>query len=301
MRRLLVVGVVVACLVEGLLLVKLLRDQPEGSDAGPVATATAEEPADEPTPTAQEPVGVQRIRLSDDGYIVRSWRGSCSEAGRAKLEISTDGGVSFDEVALPVLKEGAKAPVVRALLNVSAESRDEITIVGSDKTCATKFYRTKDGGKSWDEQDQYEGWYLNATGSEVGIDGTVTRPGCTVVRIAPVNEQNAKVLCDNGDVLGTNDLGEEWAVLGSLPDGTDISFASLRDGVGVQKTADCDVQLVSTGDAGGTWDDVSCVVKKSDRPADTMTSSGGYIVVQVDGVIYVSTDAGDSWKKAGTE
>ena len=303
MRRFLVVGVVLACLVEGFLFVKVLRDRADGPDpAGASATPTSERPdTEDPTPNTQGPAGVLRLRMSDDGYLIRSWRGSCSEPGRTKLEISPDGGASFNEVALPVVDEGSKTPSVRALLAINARTRDEMTIVGSDADCKTVAFETEDGGKSWQSQDKITGWYLNATGAEVGIDGAVTRPGCSVLRVAPVNEQNAKVLCDDGDIVGTNDLGAEWAVLGTLRGGVDISFASLRDGFGLRRTSDCVAQLASTADAGNSWDTVSCVAKKAAGAADSMTAAGGRIFVQVAGEVYVSTDTGKTWTKAGSE
>ena len=305
MRRFVIGVVIVACLVELFFIIKVIRDQPSAADAAtpPVASAkaTASKPKPKPSSTSLEPSGVQRLRLTTNGLIIRSWRGSCSEPGRTRLQISPNGGRSFDEIALPILDKGSKAPGVRALLSIEAPTRENITIVGADRNCATATYQTANGGTTWTQLDRPVGWYVSAASREVGFDDEVSVPGCTVQRVAPVNDQNAKVLCDDGSIRGTNDTGAQWDVLGRLNGGIDISFTTLRDGLGLTAAPDCAAQLVTTANAGNEWDDVSCVVKKSPGRAESMIARGSLVVVQVAGEIYRSTDAGETWVKAGQE
>ena len=295
MRRILVIVVAVLVAAEAFVAYKVIRDRPE-ADAEPAATGSPTKTTPAATATPEGPEGAVSLSFSEDGRLFRSWLGSCSEPGRARLEISGNGGQTFDEIALPVLDEKT---AVRTVLAVDASDDQEVTIIASDDRCRTGAYRTDDGGQAWDTAD-VSGWYVSADGSEVGIGDTSSEPGCVVQTVVPLptNRQNAKVLCDGGTIIGTNDSGGEWTTLGELPGAVDFTFTSLRDGMAVRETDDCAAEVMDTADAGGGWESLACVVEKSDFAPSAIASRGDVVYVQVGGDLYRSEDGGHEWRNA---
>jgi len=301
-RRIAVVAVALLVAVEVFVAYRVITDQPTSAAAPtgtpPTTAPTSAEP--EPTPTTAGPTGTIKLWFAQDGRLFRSWQGTCSTPRRARLDVSSDAGRKFDEVGLPVLGDPDEPfpETVRAILGVYPEDDQDIVILASDENCQTHGYQTTDGGTSWEETDVRQ-WHVNADGSEVGrVD--MTEPGCTALAVVPLRDspQNAKVLCSGGTVVGTNDDGDEWTVLGELAGAADMTFTSLRDGLAVRRGNACEVEVMDTADASGSWDSISCVLEETDLEPESIAQRGDRVFVQVGGDLYRSDDGGHEWFKA---
>ena len=120
-HRLKVAGIVVFLLVDVVLVVYLMgqmradRYQGGGVDLDQLSTS--------PSPEQADPVGSVSL-IQGKGALMRVTAGSCSKEGRPQLEVSTDGGESFDEMAVPVLagSEELRPPTVRTIMTATAKS-----------------------------------------------------------------------------------------------------------------------------------------------------------------------------------
>jgi len=300
-RRVAVVVVALLLAVEVFVAYRVITDQPSTAAAPTPTLTTATTSAEpEPTPTAAGPTGAINLWFAEDGRLFRSWRGTCSTPRRARLDMSSDAGVTFEEVGLPVLGDPDEPlpETVRAILGVYPEDDQDILLLASDEKCETHGYRTTDGGISWEETDVRR-WHVNADGSEVGrVD--MAEPGCTALTVVPLRDspQNAKVLCSDGTVVGTNDDGGEWTVLGELAGAADMTFTSLRDGLAVRRGNACEVEVMDTADAAGSWESISCVLEETDLEPESIAQLGDRVFVQVGGDLYRSDDGGHEWFKA---
>jgi len=77
-----------------------------------------------------------------------------------------------------------------------------------------------------------------------------------------------------GTVVGTNDDGGEWTVLGELAGAADMTFTSLRDGLAVRRGNMCAVEVMDTADAAGSWDSISCVLEETDLEPQSIAQLG---------------------------
>lgn len=294
MRRLALLAVGLLVAVNGALLVAVAQTDRSASpqDQADRIASGAQEPDDA---TAFGEDATVAVALADDGAVFQLWRGSCSSAGSARLDVSTDGGATFDEAALPVEAEadGDAVSILRTVLAVQAESAEELTVVGNDADCEARAYETTDGGQEWSEQDSFDGWFVAASPREVrGPQGT-SMPGCDSLRVDPLSEDNAKVLCADGVVRGTNDAGGEWAFLGSLPGAVDIAFADIGSGLALVSGQECATRALATGDAGGQWEPVGCVSES--EPPRSLAVRGETVYALVGSELRVSPDGGATW------
>lgn len=234
------------------------------------------------------------------GALVRLTRGQCTANGRPKLEVSRDLGVTFREVALPLLNAsispelGAQVETVNAVLNVSIGSPTEMTLVASDSDCKENGYATDDGGASWKPGEVPAVWSVDAAGTGVISPSGSSEPGCDVVALSPLSERNAKVACTNGIIRGTDDSGGEWVTLGRLDGVTGALFAGVRNGWAVAPDGDCRARAFSSANAGNSWTRLGCIAK--DAGATSLVGTPTKLFVLIGEEIHLSTDGGKTWQ-----
>lgn len=259
----------------------------------PAATATTTEPAADDEVAAP---GV--LHLAADGAVLQTWRGTCAAPGTTRLELSTDGGVSFEELSLPLVGSGeSQTFALRTILDVAAESADDITVVGNDDQCGQQVWTTQDGGVTWAETDVYEQWFVPASDAEVVTPDGVSTPGCAVGGVDAISDVNAKVLCRDGQLLGTNDVGETWILLGALDGASDLAFTTISEGVALAPADDCTAAVYGSADGGETWELRGCADETAE--AGSLLRRGADLLLSLEaGRIVVSDDDGRTWTDA---
>ena len=218
------------------------------------------------------------------GTVLRATRGSC-EGGSATVELSTDGGATF---------ETADVGPVTAVLRVSVTPPSEMFVVGADDACDLATYSSDDRGKTWTPSPGTDGaWHLAPAASTVvhAPTGSV-QPGCDVVALAALNESAARVLCADGTVQGTSDGGEGWQELGSLEGAVDLDFTDAATAWAVGATDDCATAVYKTVDAGIDWEQLGCL---DDGAPEAISADRAGVTVQAGGTVLTSTDDGETW------
>lgn len=286
-----VTALAIFAIVDVVLLVLVLR----GGDAvepGEVTRPTSEPSASASAGAQAEPAGPVKFMLGGGNVLMRITQGSCTGTGRPVLEISTDRGARFREVALPTLDDSGR--VVSVVLGAESTSADELTLVAGDEKCQTHGYTTTDGGETWTAGDVPPVWYVGADGQSVVSPALESQPGCTVASLSPQSEINVKVLCTSGVVKGTNDSGLTWVELGTLSEAVSATFVGLRQGYGVAPQAECRSQLYSTADAGGSWTPVACIDEKATMVA--LVGRGSRLTATDGETAWFSDDSGLTWE-----
>lgn len=282
--------------VDAVLLVVLLQ---RTSDAR--VEAGGGQPITTSTPTASDPeaAGPTALEQIDDGLLARISRGRCADGAQPLLEISTDQGATFKELALPLL-DSTDNTTVRSVLQVRAVSATELTLVGSDERCAERQFSTDDGGASWTESesltppDSARGWYVDASRTGVVSPTGASDPGCDVVALGAVSDRNAKVACADGSIRGTDDNGDEWVLLGML-DGVDaMTFTAVSDGYAIAAREGCDAAVFATASTGLEWSAVGCVADVG--TVQGLVGTAAQLFAMVDGEVLASTDQGQTWQ-----
>lgn len=306
-RKAAVVGFVIFLAIDVALFVavrKHVEHDPVVSDAG---TSAPQAPSTSPSSdVTASPTGRASLALSSSGILAKVWRGQCVKDGRPRLEISSDLGKTFEEIALPLLDDveatagpGERADMVRTILMVQVESPDEITIVASNKECKAQRFDTTDHGESWTEADPGDVWYVDAAGTGVVSPEGASEPGCDVVALSPLSDRNAKVACSDGTILGTDDNGDEWVTLGELGDIGGLTIPTLRDGFAVAPDDDCESRAFVTTDAGGEWEPAGCIAKNGE--GTSLVGGPRSLLALVGDEVHLSTDAGKSWSRQSAE
>lgn len=272
-------------------LVRADTDPPAPTSSAPATAPTDATSAPTGDADTVDPAGV--LHLADDGTLLRSWRGTCATAEQTRLELSRDGGVGFDEVALPI--DADDSLVLRTVLDLTADSADDITIVGNDDACETRVFTTDDGGETWESTETYGEWYVPAAADEViSPDGPV-QPGCVAVAVDAVSEINAKVVCQDARVLGTNDAGETWIFLGVLDGARDLTFDTISEGAALATTEGCASAVFASVDGGETWQQQGCATE--DAEGASLVRRGETLLLSLEaGRVLVSDDDGQTWE-----
>ncbi|MDR7085939.1 hypothetical protein J2X11_000778 [Aeromicrobium panaciterrae] len=270
--------------------------------AAPVARGDLPTPSSSSSAPPTEANGAVTLVQSQRGYLARVTRGQCTADGRPRIDLSLDGGEKFSEVALPLLgsSEGSNpgdAPqTVRTILSFQADSPTEFTVVASDDECTSRGFKTDDGGRSWQRSKIADEWFVDAPGTGVVSPDGATEPGCAVISLAPLSDRNAKVLCDNDLVLGTDDNGQRWVTLGSLDGVTAGLFGGLYDGYAIAPGGACTSRFYVTTDAGGVWTPGKCVSKA--EVVTSLVGSTAQLYALVGDNVLTSVDLGKTWKRA---
>jgi len=108
-----------------------------------------------------------------------------------------------------------------------------------------------------------------------------------------VDKAALRILCTNGQIIGTADEGSSWAAVGSLPGATAVRFTSLGEGYAVADHQACPAAVLETVDSGTNWDRVTCL---GNGQPQAIAAEGDIVAAQVGGVLHVSADAGTTWE-----
>lgn len=289
-----VVLFIVADVVLVVFLFRQMRsDRYQASDEPVIAQSTRS------SPITGGPTGAISLAYSASGTLMRVTRGSCTATGRPFLELSADVGKNFKEIALPLLdqgdntKFGSRPTTVKTILQVTASSATKFTVIASDEQCVSHRYSTNDAGANWTEQKKFQTWFVNASGDEVVSPGGASQPGCQIVSLSPISDRNAKVACENGSILGTDDHGDTWVTLGNLNNLSAATFDDLRNGYAVAEYTDCKARAYVTNDAGLNWKAAGCVGKNA---VQSLVGNAGRLVALVGDRVKISTDGGKTWE-----
>lgn len=224
---------------------------PVGSAAIDSATAT-----NSPTPThpatpkatgaatttpAVPAAPLQTLLVAIDNQ--RAWRvrvGSCA-AGGATVVTTTNGGKTWSD---------AKAPL-RTIVRVRPTDGQAAFIVGAGSSCAAELQSTSDGGATWGWGSAVgSAWFRDPENPRaVRAPGASTSQPCgksAVLDLAVLSPDAARVLCADGLVRSTTNVGSSWtdsgkangavalAVLSANPAQTYLALLDAPDCIGVQ-------------------------------------------------------------------
>jgi hypothetical protein len=235
-----------------------------------------------------EPLADRRLLLavSDDGTVLRARTGECSGTTPPLVEVSRDGGETFEPAPPPA--------AMTAVLDVRAGA-DSVRLVAADAECQVHVYAADSDSGGWVAAESDELWHAApppAAGDVHAPTGPAQVP-CTAISLAPVDDSVARVLCEGGTVLGTDDTGLSWVALGTLADGTSITYPTPGDGYGLADTGECPAALMVTADGGASWERLRCF---EDATPLAIAADGGLVAVQTSRELAVSEDQGDSWR-----
>ena len=307
-RRLTVPGIFLFLAVDVFLVLLALRHT-EGrpAPAGDAASATALPAAETPTsvPTAGPTIRASRVPASPAPRVVtapvrfltvagdtvlRAPRGSCAGRRTVAVTVSGDRGATFASRRVTGLAE---------VLDVEAAPGSGLALVGLDRRCRPGRWTSRDGGVSWLRgPDPNGGWHLSADAGAASVASPVgpRRTPCSVRAVSAIGTGVLRVLCSDGGLLGTPDVGATWITLGRLAGAVDIRFTTPGDGVALAAQPGCPAAVLDTVDGGTTWSRLACLPGRAPRAVAT---AGDVVAAQVGRELYVSTDGGTTWPGAG--
>lgn len=246
------------------------------------SAAESEEPTADPDPLV--PPGRVLLALAPDGTVLIGGAGTCDEPADPQLTVIRAG----SDAVRPL----AAVEELTAVLAVGAESRGELMVVGTDRDCAVRAYRGG-AGQPWTSGPAQGEWYLDTTADPAGVHapgGPVEVP-CTPVDLSTLDA--VRVLCDDGRIVGTGDVGETWVDLGRLEDATAMAFQGPSRGIALARTDDCPAAALETADGGSSWETLGCLEGETGR---AVALRGDVAVAVVDDVVWHSDDGGESWE-----
>ncbi len=254
---------------------------------GTSAPAAPSPVAASPSLAAQQPAtDPVYLAAGTTGGLIRATRGSCAdrETPRVELAPSVAG------------KLRARAPrEATEVLRVQAEGASTFWLVGLDQACKPGLFRTEDGGASWSRLSAAAAWYLPADPAAKAVFSPKGRRKvpCAPTSLSTVDVGVIRLLCDDGRLLGTADMGATWVPLGHLDGAVAIRYVSPSDGFALAARDNCPAAVLATGDGGTSWKRVSCL---GDGAPQAVAGDRDLLVAQVGGMLKVSTDRGKSWR-----
>jgi hypothetical protein len=278
------VGIVAFVVVDVLLVAMAVRnvrdrDTPAGSGSAlpQGSLGRGSDPAG--APTGGLPAEAVLLDAGFGGALLRATRGSCGEA-QPRVGVSIDGGRTFEPVESPAGE----------VLRVEADSAEDLWLVGLDDSCALAFYRSGDGGQSWEESTGTAGaWHLLSADAQAlhAPDGQVAI-GCRPQTLSSVDFDLAYAGCADDTLRLTRDGGDTWRPAGRVPGLVATAFRGPVAGVAVGVTPRCSARLWSTTNAGRAWAADQCL--PGDEPAQAVAVSGGVTYVQRGGQVTADRD-----------
>jgi hypothetical protein len=287
-RPLVLVGIVAFVVVDVLLVamaVRNVRDRDVPAGAAPGSTppegssGRATGPGRVPR-SGGDPTAAVLLDAGSGGALLRATRGDCRGPQEPRVGVSTDDGRSFRPVESPVGE----------VLRVDVGSAADLWLVGLDESCAPGFYRSGDGGRSWQESAGTAGaWHLlpgdvqalHAPNGRVPI-------GCRPQTLSSVDFAVAYAGCADDSLWVTRDGGETWRPAGRVSGLVATAFRGPDAGVAVGVTPRCPARLWSTTNAGRAWSADQCL--PGEAPAQAAAVAPGVTYVQRGGQVEADRD-----------
>jgi len=287
-RPLLLVGIVAFVVVDVLLVAMAVRnvrdrDVPAGADSGSTSPGGSSGRGADPGGVASRGGGPAQAVLLDavaGDALLRATHGGCGGPQEPRVGVSTDGGRTFQPVDSPV----------REVLRVEIDSAADLWLVGLDESCAPGFYRSGDGGQSWEESAGTAGaWHL-VPGDAQALHAPAGRApiGCSPVTLSSVDPQVAVAGCADDSLRMTGDGGATWRPAGRVPGLVATAFRGPDVGVAVGVTPRCPAKMWRTTNAGRAWSPDRCL--SGAEPAQAVAVAPGVTYVQRGGQVVADRD-----------
>ena len=317
----LLIAVIAVLLVVNLLLLFLLfrpdqvltarpTDQAPGDGASPTATsspttisASGDQAASanpdastDPTPSRNtlEAVPVERLLLAMSSEM--AWRvtvGDCNTPG--EIERSVNGGASWKRIV-----RTGPAPIVMLGLEPSG---DVFTIGGTGGSCSVRYVAyAGDGTVAASTTSAVNVWFPSPNNrDEISGPGGIKATPCNdhAIGLAPFDSTRALVVCEDGDVMNTRNLGRTWRQVARIPNTLAVAVGSGRYWVaGVREGCD-GVAVQSLTENNGS------LTRGRTRCAPGLAVAGGQVAIDVTGgtiwlwsgsTTVISTDDGETWR-----
>jgi hypothetical protein len=313
-----VVLVLALLVVDGVLVVMALRNQPEPPtvtvmDDPPPATPT-ESPTSTPattsptpSPTTTSPTPTPTAEPTDPGTprelplsvlneltAVRGTPGSCAE-GDGSVEITEDGGGEWTAFDIPEL----------AVLRVRVTD-DDLWFIGADEDCLADLYRGGEEDGNWDSSGSTRGaWHMLGDPNlpEVHappdnfLPGPCGRVGATVVELESAVGAPARVLCSDGSVHMTND-GPRWDSVGVVAGARALGISDGRPLVAATGVEGCDGLAVQEPTPERPTS-VGCVEGAAADGVALSFADDQVGFLLAGGATWTTADGGETWDEAG--
>ena len=293
------IAALVALTILDVVLIRLAFDHVDTPEAPtsrttPAASLTPDEPSpstsaspSESAPAASLPAGPIRLALASDGTVLRAVAGDCAEGTEPQVAAARPGADRLRTLTV--------AADLAEVLDVRADARNELVVIGADAECEVNAYLGS-GRRAWSTTSADDEWYLDTTADPavVHAPGGAVEVPCVPVALSTLDA--IRVLCDGGAIVGTGDGGESWVALGRLEDASAMAFQGPGRGVALARTDDCPVALLSTSNGGAAWESTSCLEGNDGR---AVALRGDAVVAVVDDVLWASGDGGETWVRRG--
>lgn len=263
------------------------QPQSEGTTSDATSGQTSEQTTGattQPSAASPEQGAITLVSLASDGTALRATSVRCDEGGNGELEVSTDGGATFQPIEIPQ----------HQILRVIASSNANLQYVGAGEDCDPSLYQSVDGGTTWSEGPADGAWHLAAGALSATVrspDGPVDA-GCEAVSISVLSRTTAAVACADGAARMTTDGGANWQSAGHAQGIVSVSLLNATSGYALAVGSQCPAEVRRTTDAGGSWNPVGCIQGGAPMALDAI---GQQVVAIVGGAPHLSTDGGSSW------
>jgi hypothetical protein len=245
------------------------------------------------TPTLDPAASRMLVDIGQGDAVGRATSGSCG-AGGGKLELSRDGGQTFEKADLP------SAEVV---LRLAVTNIDEARVVVADKTCETiTTFASDNGGSTWFVDEETTTWHKSAKpGASVHApNGDVDVPcgdGASVLGLSTLGNEQAYALCSDGTVARTDNGGSDWEKQGTAKGAADLDFIDAESGLAVVTGAKgcAGIAVMKTTDSGEEWSETGCVETDVKEMAD-ISADGESAYIAAGNAVWFSDDGGESWE-----
>jgi hypothetical protein len=226
--------------------------------------------------------------MSDDGYVIRAFRGACTATTSATIQVSGDSGRSWRTL------DSAATVVTR----VAAREGGEISYVSADLKCQPAQHDSTDGGLTWHPGSAAGTWALDGDPTATSVFGPSGRyqVDCVPKALAAVDVKHAVVNCADGAIRSTGDGGAHWRTVSELIDVAGISFVDAAHGYVLATQPGCLASVLRTADAGRSWKQIACV---SGGWPHAIAVAGTHLLVDVESGLASSGDGGVTWEPVG--
>lgn len=242
------------------------------------------------------------LDLAAGQVALRAAPGACG-AERARLERSVNGGRTWQALTTPAW----------AILRIRVVGRQSAWLVGADRACRLRFYRTRDGGRRWTVSAQTNGaWHrlpdrqARRLHAPTGLVASPCPADGRIVEVVGVTLWTGAVLCGDGSVYRTGDGGRSWPARSRLSGARALAFASPETGyAAVEADTSCSgIQVQRSTDGGARWAPVGCLrdipgdgTRRAAVSLDFADSATGLLVAGP--ATFRTSDKGRTWSRVG--